>query len=71
MDPQLIFLCLLATIGEFIDSGLGMMYGTILSPLLILIGYSPEVVIPSILFSQIFHHYRVCNLLKKASGPLI
>ena len=37
---------------ELIDSSLGMMYGTILSPVLIITGFSPTVVVPSILFSQ-------------------
>jgi len=37
---------------EMVDNGLGGGFGTILSPLLILLGYSPEVVVPSILFSE-------------------
>lgn len=37
---------------EFIDSSLGMMYGTVLSPLLILLGVDAKVVVPSILISQ-------------------
>lgn len=41
-----------AAICEFIDSSLGMLYGTILSPLLILAGFDPILVVPSILFSQ-------------------
>lgn len=56
----------LAVVMEVIDSGLGMMYGTLLSPLLILMGYSPKLVVPSILISQgiggitgaIGHHAR-------------
>jgi uncharacterized membrane protein YfcA len=54
----------LAFICEFIDSSLGMGYGTILSPLLIIMGFNPVVAIPAILLSQafggftasIFHH---------------
>lgn len=53
-----------AFICELIDAGLGMGYGTILSPLLIIFGFNPLIVIPSILFSQAmggfmgatFHH---------------
>ncbi len=53
-----------ALIMELIDAGLGMGYGTVLSPLLIAFGYSPLLVVPSILFSQaiggftaaMFHH---------------
>ncbi len=37
---------------EFIDSSLGMLYGTILSPVLIICGFEPLAVVPSILFSQ-------------------
>lgn len=45
-------LFIFAMIMEFIDSALGMMYGTVLSPLLILIGYDVKTVVPSILISQ-------------------
>jgi len=45
-------LVVFAMVMEFIDSFLGMMYGTVLSPLLILMGYSAKVVVPSILISQ-------------------
>ncbi len=45
-------LFLAATACELVDSGLGMMYGTILSPLLMLCGYSPRDVVPAILLSQ-------------------
>lgn len=41
-----------ATVMEFIDSSLGMMYGTVLSPLLVLMGYEIKDVVPSILISQ-------------------
>ena len=37
---------------ETIDAGLGMMYGTILAPVLIISGYDPLLVVPSILLSQ-------------------
>ncbi len=53
-----------AFICELIDSSLGMMYGTILSPVLLIAGFDPLVVVPSILLSQgisgfiaaLFHH---------------
>ncbi|MFZ0391512.1 MAG: sulfite exporter TauE/SafE family protein [Calditrichia bacterium] len=59
-----LLLFFLAFICEFIDSSVGMGYGTILSPLLIILGFSPVVAIPAILLSQafggltasIFHH---------------
>lgn len=43
---------ILAVVMEFIDSFLGMMYGTVLSPLLILLGHDVKAVVPSILISQ-------------------
>jgi len=48
----LLLIGVLAIIMEFIDSSMGMMYGTILSPLLIGMGFRPEVIVPSILISQ-------------------
>jgi len=45
-------LAILAMVMEFIDSSLGMMYGTVLSPLMILMGYDVKDVVPSILISQ-------------------
>ncbi|MFC1562950.1 sulfite exporter TauE/SafE family protein [candidate division KSB1 bacterium] len=48
----IILIFTLAFLCEFIDSSMGMGYGTILSPLLIIIGIEPLVVIPSILISQ-------------------
>ncbi len=59
---------------EFIDASMGMMYGTILSPVLIIAGFEPVLVVPSILLSQalggltasIFHHkYGNVNLALK------
>jgi hypothetical protein len=45
-------LIFISMIMEIIDSSLGMMYGTILSPFLILIGYDVKTIVPSILISQ-------------------
>jgi uncharacterized membrane protein YfcA len=52
LTGQLWLIGLLAFIMEVIDSGLGMGYGTVLSPLLIIIGWPPLIVVPSILLSQ-------------------
>ena len=41
-----------AAIMEFVDSALGMMYGTVLSPFLILLGMDAKIVVPSLLISQ-------------------
>lgn len=54
----------LAFICEFIDASLGMGYGTILTPCLLLVGFEPLLVVPAILISQafgglsasVFHH---------------
>lgn len=48
----LIFLLLITFFAEIIDSSLGMMFGTILSPLLIGLNFDPYFVIPAILISQ-------------------
>lgn len=37
---------------EFIDSGLGMGYGTTLTPLLLLAGFTPLQIVPCVLFSE-------------------
>lgn len=62
------YLAVLAMVMEFIDSALGMMYGTVLSPLLILFGYDVKSVVPSILISQAlggfiasYRHHRLKN----------
>jgi len=76
----LIFIFFIALIGEFIDSSLGMGYGTLLSPFLIIIGFEPLYVIPAILISQIgggltasvFHHrFGNVNFSKKSSDKKI
>ncbi|MFH0817354.1 MAG: sulfite exporter TauE/SafE family protein [Candidatus Micrarchaeota archaeon] len=53
MDPLLIAgLIVLAGVAELIDSAIGMMYGTMLSPLLIILGFDPLVTVPALVFSQ-------------------
>jgi len=52
MDPIILFLVPIAFICEFIDSTLGMGYGTSLTPLLLLMGYEPLQIIPAVLFSE-------------------
>ncbi len=56
------FLC------EFIDSTLGMGYGTTLTPVLLLIGFSPVQIVPAVLMSELatgalaaFMHHRAGN----------
>ena len=52
MIELIIALIVMALIMEIVDSSLGMMYGTLLSPILIGYGFELEVVVPAILISQ-------------------
>lgn len=52
--PQVIPVFLLAFVCEFIDSTLGMGYGTTLTPILLLMGYSPVSIVPAVLISELF-----------------
>ena len=54
---------------ELIDSGLGMGYGTILTPTLLMIGYQPQDIVPTVLFSELlsgftasFFHNEIENV---------
>ncbi len=59
-----VLIALLAFLAEYVDSSLGMGYGTALTPLLLLLGFSPLNVVPVVLLSEcvtgivaaIFHH---------------
>jgi uncharacterized membrane protein YfcA len=52
VDANVILLILGGFLGELLDSSIGMLYGTILSPVLIIAGYDPLVVVPSLLLTQ-------------------
>jgi hypothetical protein len=45
-------LLLLAFVMEMIDNGLGGGFGTILSPLLVILGFQPKIIVPAILVSE-------------------
>jgi hypothetical protein len=54
---------------ELVDSGLGMGYGTILTPTLLLLGYSPMDIVPTVLLSELlsgftaaFFHHQIRNV---------
>ena len=55
-----------AFVCEYVDSTLGMGYGTTLTPLLLLMGYKPLEIVPVILLSELisglmagaFHHFQ-------------
>ena len=49
---MVIIILFVAFMCEFLDSSLGMGYGTILSPFLIIAGFDPLLVVPSTLISQ-------------------
>lgn len=48
-----IIIAIIAFISEYTDSTLGMGYGTILTPLLLLMGFDPLQIVPSILLSEL------------------
>lgn len=45
---------ILAFVCEYVDSSLGMGYGTTLTPLLMIMGYNPLQIVPAILLSELF-----------------
>ena len=59
-----ILITVLAFAGELIDSSMGMLYGTLLTPFLIILGFEAGVAVPAVLLSQAvggltasyFHH---------------
>jgi len=66
---------LLAFVCEFVDSSLGMGYGTTLTPLLLIMGYQPLEIVPAILLSELisglsaaFFHHRFKNSNFKLGG---
>jgi len=69
MGIKILFIIPLAFICEFIDSSLGMGYGTTLTPILLLMGFEPLQVVPAVLLSEFvtgfiaaFFHHSVKNV---------
>lgn len=65
----LVFIIILAFLCEYIDSSLGMGYGTTLTPLLLIMGYNPLQIVPAILLSELisgltaaFFHHKLKNV---------
>lgn len=64
MEPRLFVIAIAAFACEWVDSTLGMGYGTSLTPILLLLGYEPMQFVPCVLLSEfatgtaaaIFHH---------------
>ena len=44
----------IAFLAEYVDSALGMGYGTTLTPVLLMMGYEPMQVVPAVLLSELF-----------------
>ncbi len=55
-----IWIAPVAFVSEYLDSGLGMGYGTALAPILILMGFAPLQVVPAILISQLITDVAAC-----------
>ena len=73
---MLVLIGIIAFISEYLDSGLGMGYGTALAPVLIIMGYHPLKVVPAILISQLItdiaaciSHHNLCNVNLKIKSP--
>lgn len=72
----ILVLMLLAFFCEYVDSTLGMGYGTTLTPILMLLGFTPMQIVPAVLLSELvtgllagfFHHYHG-NVNFKPSSP--
>ena len=65
---EYIFIALVAFICETVDSSLGMGYGTILTPVLILLGYNPIQIIPLILASEFLTGITAAGLHHKVGN---
>ena len=66
----------IALAAEYVDSTLGMGYGTSLTPILLLLGHNPAEVVPAILLSELFTgllaavmHHRMGNVSFKKGSP--
>lgn len=62
-------IAVIALLCEYIDASLGMGYGTALSPILLIMGFLPLQVVPSVLLGQVvgglaggFFHHRLGNI---------
>jgi uncharacterized protein len=79
LTPTLVVLVMLVSfLGEYIDSSLGMGYGTTLTPILLLLGFEPLQVVPAVLASEFvtglaaaaFHHGYGNVQLRRGSRDL-
>jgi len=80
METKYIILLPIAFVCEYVDSSLGMGYGTTLTPLLLLMGFDPLQIVPAVLFSEFvtgitaaFFHHSLNNVnlnLKSQDGKV-
>jgi len=74
----IVAIVLLAFFCEYVDSTLGMGYGTTLTPVLMLFGFSPMQIVPAVLLSELIsgllagflHHYHGNVNLKPATADI-
>mgnify|MGYP000226891333 CR=1 FL=1 len=66
----------LSLVAEYVDSTLGMGYGTSLTPILLLLGHDPAKVVPAVLFSEFISgllaaasHHKVGNVNLRLGSP--
>jgi len=64
-----LIILVIAFFAEYIDSTLGMGYGTTLTPILLLMGFAPLQIVPAVLLSELFSglfaaflHHRIGNV---------
>ena len=69
LTPLLALVAAVALLCEYMDASIGMGYGTTLTPLLLLMGFSPLEVVPAVLLGQLvggvaggLTHHRVGNI---------
>ena len=72
-----IALSFIALSAEYMDSTIGMGYGTTLTPILLLFGYEPMQVVPAVLISELvtgllagFTHHSVGNVDFRPKTPI-
>lgn len=63
-----IFILAVTFISQYADSALGMGYGTVMSPLLLLCGFSPWQIVPAILVSQLVTDIFTCVCHHRAAN---
>jgi uncharacterized protein len=67
-ESVLIGVFFISLLAEYMDATIGMGYGTTLTPLLLLMGFSPLQIVPSILLSQFFSGIFAARLHQRAGN---